>query len=431
MMRRIINSLQSGIAFEWGIIAIAFCLPLYPKALSGMIILSTLLWLLKKDLLVRVKGALSQNTFILIVLYFLIHVVSYFLSDNKGVAGFDLVEKLSMIIFPLLFMGSGGFHFTKREWIEKGFVLGMICAIIICTINGVINSYHNPFTHGIYNISFWEETLDKPWWWLILSGYSYFNYVSYAYHLHPSYFALFLTFGVFLITKKQEERIPLFKSRIIRNVLATVFIINIFLLQSRAGFIGLFLYLIWTLIKSSKRTKMNIVYGLSIIGLIVVILFTGRSESLTSKLSTANWAKIKQTNIRFTIWNESISLIKEKPIFGYHIGDAKSVLVERFHKNNIEEAQDSQFNAHNQFFETTLKLGLIGFLLLLAVLIYPIYSNINNLEVYLFFLLIILIHFMFESMLERYSGVSFIAFFYCFINSIKYNYDPIFTTKDR
>ncbi|NOU19906.1 MAG: O-antigen ligase family protein [Bacteroidales bacterium] len=117
---------------------------------------------------------------------------------------------------------------------------------------------------------------------------------------------------------------------------------------------------------------------------------------------------------RIGIWKCVPSLIIKQPILGYGVGDAKSVLQNEYEKRNMIDGLKSRYNAHNQFLETLIGLGFVGFFSLLLLFIYPIFRLIRkgNNFIELMFLGILSINFLFESMLERVAGVIFFVLFY-------------------
>ncbi|MBR6776092.1 MAG: hypothetical protein IKM23_10360, partial [Bacteroidales bacterium] len=81
----------------------------------------------------------------------------------------------------------------------------------------------------------------------------------------------------------------------------------------------------------------------------------------------------------------------------------------------ISSCIDRELNAHNQFSDTIIAVGVIGLLLLLTFFAYPIYLWIKNKNfdiVFFSLLLIIAFNSLFESVLERQMGIMFFVFFY-------------------
>lgn len=105
-------------------------------------------------------------------------------------------------------------------------------------------------------------------------------------------------------------------------------------------------------------------------------------------------------------------------LFGEAIGDANNAIILSNKENNLLDNYEHKYNAHNQYIQTYVGLGVLGLILLLYILYYYLYVNPNPFlgKVSKFFLLYLLIVFMSESYLERHHGVVFISFILCFAN---------------
>lgn len=90
-------------------------------------------------------------------------------------------------------------------------------------------------------------------------------------------------------------------------------------------------------------------------------------------------------------------------------------------KDNLVEYQIAkhcikfELNAHNQYIETRISVGLLGFVLLLGLFLFPVYLWIRNknFDIILFSLIFIfMLNCLFESIFERQMGIMFFVFFY-------------------
>jgi O-antigen ligase len=122
------------------------------------------------------------------------------------------------------------------------------------------------------------------------------------------------------------------------------------------------------------------------------------------------------------IYSNSLNLISENIVFGVGTGDVKSTFENLYERENIHF--HSYLNAHNQYLQTTIALGLVGLLILLSLFFFPMIKMIREKE--FFFLTIFLLigfSFLFESMLERNMGTYFFALIYVLSNSYLYKED--------
>ena len=95
--------------------------------------------------------------------------------------------------------------------------------------------------------------------------------------------------------------------------------------------------------------------------------------------------------------------------------------MDKYKEKNLWFTYDHKLNAHNQFIQTFISIGVLGFLTLLASIIIPmIYAIKRNNMIYVFFLLLFFINILVESMLENQAGVVFYAFFSSFLLMVSY-----------
>jgi len=169
-----------------------------------------------------------------------------------------------------------------------------------------------------------------------------------------------------------------------------------------------------------------IIISVLIIGFVFLIRNT-RFKNVFVNLKNAD--NIEQVDLRFSLWHNAIIAWQEKPLFGYGIGDGKEAIASIHKQRNIEEAVEYNLNAHNQFLETLIQTGLVGFIILITVFLLPLYHSIKRKQELTFlFLLICFVCFFFESMLQRLTGVVFFAFWYSFLTIINYREDSISST---
>ena len=104
-------------------------------------------------------------------------------------------------------------------------------------------------------------------------------------------------------------------------------------------------------------------------------------------------------------------LVNANLITGVGTGDNKDELDELYKERGFKKAEVATLNIHNQFLETSIQLGLIGLMALLALFILPFVKAISNSNILLIcFVVINGFFFMFESCLNRQAGVFYFAF---------------------
>jgi exopolysaccharide production protein ExoQ len=113
---------------------------------------------------------------------------------------------------------------------------------------------------------------------------------------------------------------------------------------------------------------------IAIIGSIGAFLLIGLSYVYISGYGLTEIASFDEGNDvqnltgRTFIWEATLVLIQQKPYFGYGFGAGGIALHDYYHK--LSTYGWSTYNAHNAFLQIMLDLGVIGFILFLAILVY-------------------------------------------------------------
>ena len=115
---------------------------------------------------------------------------------------------------------------------------------------------------------------------------------------------------------------------------------------------------------------------------------------------------------RLAQWESSLSIIGDHPLFGVAPADVQEKLQEVYLKNYLLYSFRNRFNAHSQYFQTTLGLGLIGLAVFFASLIIPAWIALRSKNLlYLGFLILFSFCCITESMLYVQKGIVFYSFF--------------------
>jgi O-antigen ligase len=114
---------------------------------------------------------------------------------------------------------------------------------------------------------------------------------------------------------------------------------------------------------------------------------------------------------RMVYWQAAISLIRRHPVLGIGTGDVKKSFYDIYEEEHSNLEPQYRNRAHNQFLTFFVSFGVAGFLLFIAVFLYPLIFSRPG---FLFsaFLLIAFLSCITEDTLETQAGVTFFAFFY-------------------
>jgi len=135
---------------------------------------------------------------------------------------------------------------------------------------------------------------------------------------------------------------------------------------------------------------------------------TGNDASVSPEFKQED----NSTSAHINLWQNAVELIDDHPLFGVGTGDLKEELSKYYAKNHFNYGLEKNYSPHNQVLHTAVILGIFGCLFLLAMFLVPLFLAFSNKDwVYFFFLLIVLMNCMTESILEVQKGVLFFAFF--------------------
>ena len=384
------------------LIAIAFFIPVYDRITALLIGLLVLNWLVEGRFVQKfqlIKDNKSRRNLLFFSVLYLIHLVGLAYSQNLDFGLFDLEIKLSLLIFPVIF-STIDFKILegKIKHIFFGFLAGSFTTTIILLTHSFIN-----FTESL--------------------SLSEFFYGRLAWYHHSSYLAMFIVFSIgimsyYLLSQKEvlsKNMQILFTAGVI------YFSAFVIILSSKAGIISLALVIITFagyIIYQKKYLKgLMILVTSALVFWLALNYLPALSSRINEAVDTLATEKLENdiedsTGERILVWQTSLEIIKENFLFGVGTGDIKDRLVQEYEKENISKAYQARLNAHNQYLQTFIALGLMGFLILILVLIFPLVLSFKEKNtIYLLFLLLFGFNLLFESMLERQAGVVFYAFF--------------------
>jgi len=385
-------------------LAIAFVIPVSKGLLPLLIVLLALNWLIEGEYISTIPLLFKERPRFLMLSFsavYLLYLTGLFHTSNFQYAREDLEVKLSILVFPLIFATSAFPLFSKKETgiILRFFAAGCIAGCLIFLGRATYEA-------------------------LVLHKAGAFYYTGLAWNFHPSYYAMYIAFAVsniiFFFAVKQEVAGSL---KVALHILILLFFtLMIVLLSSKAGLL-LWLSVIgfYTVILVFKCKRW--VSGLTFLALamtVFVILLLSfpnaatrvsqAKQDMTS--SDAFESSARSTGDRVLIWRASKEVVERNFLIGVGTGDVRDELMTEYKKENVITIFKHYLNAHNQYIQTFIALGICGLLLLVAMMAVPaIFSFRRENYIYFAFLFIVAISMFVESMLERQEGVVFYVFF--------------------
>ena len=327
---------------------VALTLP-FVKITPVFIVLITVNWAFEGDFKNKLHLFLTNKLALLFVSLYLIHIVVFFYSQNMKAVWFDLQVKLSIFIFPVL-IASKPLSSRKKTFVLAAFIAGAF----------IVSLYMLARATYIY----------------FTLGENEFFYVDFSSPIHPSYFAMYLAFAIALLTidllfsEKHLQKI----SNTFSVLLISFFSLIIILLSSKSGLFTLLSIFFFNIVYVVFWLKKYWIGILSIVIALVVFVGVVKSnhlvfdrlhefvDAVVTYKQDENRDEAKSTKIRLRVWESAVAVIKDNFWVGVGSGDAKDELMKSYKKRGLDYIYTSNLNAHNEFLQVFVGLGIIGFL---------------------------------------------------------------------
>ncbi len=321
----------------------------------------------------------------------------------QGKYSFEIEQKISLFLFPLIFL------YATTDWskiYKKVFfvyITSCVLSILFC------------YAVGLYR---YNATGDS----------SFLFYYKLSYFIHAGYYAMYLSLAFaaalyFLLFEDFSRKI---KMLLLFSIMLLA--VGILFLSAKASLIAIVviaLIFIGIYMKSTGQWKKGflsliIVAAIALLAYFSLPVLKERIDTFISSLKE-NPKYSDTTSSRKLIWKRAIDLIAEKPLAGYG-GEANNALYASYETHAMPYELEKKYNAHNEFLQIALAIGVVGFILLLYLLVQGFYQSWKSRDlIFLAFLLIVSIGFATESMLETEAGIIYFCFFYCFLMLSKIN----------
>lgn len=379
---------------------IAFLLP-FGINYSVFIIIWAVSFFVFDNVKSKFNSVFNNKWFLVLITFFLIHVLGYFFSSNKHEALTAIEIKLSFLAFPILFYTSA-FNELQVKKILISFVSG-------CFIASLLNVFRAIYLY-------------------LFNDLNAFFYTEFSYFMHPSYYAMYLIFAQLIILFFYNKWLSHLSNLYFKiGFISSLFLITIFLCSSKMGLITALLLLPTSFFvilynKGYKKIIIGLVAAFFVAFFSAYKIFPTPFERMKYALKVSSHTKNidktdgESTAVRILIWKESIQIIKNNLLFGTSPGDANDFLVESYKHDGLTGALRKNLNAHNQFLQTFIGTGIFGFILLFIFTFGAgIYGFVYKNYILLLFSILIIFNFLVESMLQAQAGFIFFVFFFCLL----------------
>jgi O-antigen ligase len=406
---RINNLLDKGY-FSYIIAVLSvIILPVNVYYLPPLMILWFLAWIIENSFNYRTFtpdfSSPQKILFLLFIVYYLWLIAGLLYSSDTKLALSNLFGRLSLLLFPLVLIKPGELIKTRVKTIIRLFALGVFMLMLFYFTFALLRSLN--LENGVLSFN----PHPPEYFWL-----NYFYSTELTVFKHPSYVSIYVLFSVFICLESWYDKSLNFKWRFTWLLMGITHIICLYFLSSRAGILGALvltpLYFLLKFKQNGKGKYLWIVVVLFALALLPVIKKNQRVGILYEKILHSRDESGAKANPRLIIWDITLNMVRDNLLIGVGIGDVRNELSAEFIKIGEKDLSKDRYNVHNQFLEVLLENGIIGFSIFLMIFILMSYIAISDNNIlYGFFILIIILFFMFETVLYRLAGVTFFSLF--------------------
>lgn len=366
-----------------------------------VLVFLTTSWLLQPDWKEKWINFRSVPVAWLFLLLAAFYVAGYFWSENKPEAINSIVVKLAIFVAPLVF-GSMRFNYTRTKLILQAFLAGLI-TVGIFMLSRSIYAY---FGNSINNFSYQEFSRDI---------------------MHPSYLSLYYVVGIMICFHGILLRNAEVKKKVVAAGFTLFFCVMIFMLASKTGLISLVIVFLFYIIYAVVRFKRYVTAAIGAIALIAAFVIAlnvfpslkERITNLTQLISSdtpIDPSEVESNRVRILIWQQDMQLVSENLLYGTGTGDVQDELMKKYQKAGMTGAYEKKLNAHSQFFQTAIALGLPGLLVLCGIFLAAFTWCVRRRFGFCaMFTVLLVFNFIPESMLQIQAGTLFTGFFFVFV----------------
>ena len=351
----------------------------------------------------RCKAARSHIILILLFMFlYAAYIYGMLISSGKNVN--DWFQKLPFVLLPCALLIPMVDYMDEKKWIcfKLTYAIACVLSLLMC----ILHAYIGELSHfHFYN--YYYSTLTG---WL----------------RHPAYLSMMYTMAIIFMVDLLYNKELSIKVKVMIHIINVFLSIGVVLSGSRAGILAfiviLFLYFVYVSCFERYHIKQWILSTLiPVMCFCISFLLLPRQQNrvivtqsvVTNELSQ-RYHKSSPKDARVQAWQAAWSIGKQYFPKGVGIADFQQEQQNFYRQHQYWVSAKKDLNAHNQYLQALASMGVLGIFSLLFLLAFILYTGVKNRNAVLcLFGVLIMINFMFESMLERQDGIMFAVFFTC------------------
>jgi O-antigen ligase len=352
------------------------------------------------------------------IAFLLMHVIGLIYSEDRSQGLFEIEKKISFLILPLIAACGRSIPLPHFNILKKGFIYScffVVVASLLLTVYNLLNhSAGMPQNFDPYTSE--QLYLLNPG---ASSTWEYFSYIQLGnwIDIHPAYFSMYLIFCIVLVVQEMVVDQKTNFSSLVAIILFTLFI---GLLSSRMAiisFVALLAFITFYYVLKTKNYKVIFLTGSIVLILGAWIIFNPVSRFRLIQEPIHTSFKIDQdkkdwnsVDYRLLEWEASINELGKSWLTGVGTGDGQTAL-QVFYSDFTPGDYALTYNAHNQYLQTMLELGVVGLFLLVICIFKPIFLSTPLHSGHIAFVLLFGLMCFTESVLARQKGIVFFTMF--------------------
>ncbi len=241
-------------------------------------------------------------------------------------------------------------------------------------------------------------------------NYFYYDKLGELLDIHTTYFAMYVLIALLYFVSNIFKKS--WKQSLIYFLPILYLLAFLYLLSVRASIVALIVSVLILIYGNSKLMKPRTIWVLIFGVLLLTLFYFTPNFQKRFNAETPEGIAISDLDTRTTHWKSALQIIGENNLlFGAGTGDGHLKLYDQYLKNGFETGYIYQYNAHNQFLETTLYYGLIGLLCIIGILFFALKKNFSERNFLgMAIIAVQVIVMVTESTLERQHGIVLLAF---------------------
>ncbi len=309
--------------------------------------------------------------FKIIILFVFWLFLSIFWSQDKELATYFFIKLITAV--ALFFV-----TINLKINIKKVFIIILI-SILLYSGLGLFQFFsQKTFSSTIFGLTEYNlsnpgvsivDTPEKRW----LRSYSVFPHPN----IFGGYIVVLLFFLIYIFLNKKYSN----NKKVLLIISLTILFLSLITSFSRSAwlsfFIGLIIIFVFNLYKKNKESNLKLIKIFSLFLLITIIFYLIFPNTIKSRLLINNEKENKSVVERVEYISQAKNIIKKNLLLGVGGGNYSSF---NYIKDDIKQPGWYYQPVHNVYILIFTELGLIGILLFLTIIFYPLYFLIKNIK---------------------------------------------------